>query len=81
MSTTPEKIVYRRGESFAWTNGTNTPLNAENLNYTLKEIIQLADKRMYKAKSKYYVENKLDRRKWNWPPVNFISLNFAFGKI
>ena len=36
---------------------------AENLNYTLKEIIQLADKRMYKAKSKYYVENNLDRRK------------------
>lgn len=36
---------------------------AENLNYTLKEIIQLADKRMYKAKSAYYIENKLDRRK------------------
>ena len=38
MSTAPEKIVYRRGESFAWTNGTNTPLNAENLNYMEKGI-------------------------------------------
>lgn len=38
MSTAPEKIVYRRGESFAWVNGTNTPLNAENLNYMEKGI-------------------------------------------
>ena len=46
MSTTPEKIVYRRGESFAWTNGTNTPLNAENLNYIekgIRDIIQVLE--------------------------------------